>query len=405
MAKTFSANFGGGMNRLASPFLVRPTEVKLARNVDLETIGAVSKRKGYGLGLEVQSGKEVLGLHEYVISSSGAKYLLAIANNSGGTFAALKYATDPLSSFTAHGDANVASLLANAEYEFANFIDVCFIVGSTSSAFQQIFTIAGVLSGDYSATQYVSGAPNAKYIVQTKDRIFLANTSNSQSELFWSDLPTGSPGSWALTWTSTNNTRVETNDGEVISGLGANFNRVLIFKPNGIQKWDPDNEEMVKEKGDIGTTSHRSIKNIGQSTIFYKAGYGFYDYKQDEPELISRRIQDFIAATPGEYKPRAEADDRNYYATGGDITVGGRTYTNVLYHYDYLLSAWTVYENFGASVIAKFGPTDKKTLYFGGESDGKVYEMFSYTTTSTSTSTSSTSSTSSSTSSTSTTTT
>lgn len=417
MAKAANFNFGGGINRRASTFLTRPQEFMLGRNITLEQIGAMSKRRGYGNPLTVQSSKEILGLHEFTISSSGVKYLLAISNNSGDTNAVLKYATDPLSSFSAHGDSDCSSLLASAKYEFANFIDVCFIVGATSSTFQQIFTINGVADGAYSSTQYLSGAPNARYIVQANDRIYLAHTSNNQSELFWSDLPTGNTGSWSLTWTSTNNTRVETNDGETITGLGENFNRVLVFKPSSINKWDADNEQMVKEKGKIGSTSHRSIKNIGQSTIFYKAGNGFYDYRNDEPELISRRIDDFIGVVPPGRDIPAGADERYYYGILGNLTVGGRSYSNVMVEYDYLLSAWTVYDNFGGSVIAKFGPTDKKSFYMGGSSDGTVYELFSYTTTSTSTSStstsssstsstsSSTSSTSSSTSSTSTTTT
>ena len=411
MPKVANFNLSGGINRRASPFLVRPQEVELARNVTMEQIGAISKRRGYGLPITVQSGKEVLGLHEFTISSSGTTYLYAIANNSGDTAATLKYATDPLSTFTAHGDANTQTLLAGAKYEFANFIDVCFIVGSTSSAFQQIFTTAGILSGDYSATQYVSGAPNARYIIQAFDRILLCNTSDNQSQVFWSDLPGGSTGSWTLTWTSTNNLNIQTQDGDIIKGVGANFNRYLVFKQNSIHKIDPftldDVPDVVREKGNIGTTSHRSIKNVGQSTIFYRAGNGFYDYRNDEPELISRRIDDFVAAIPSGRDVPASADERYYYAMAGTLIVGGRTFTNVMFEYDYLLTAWTVYDNFGGSVIARFGPTDRKNFHFGGASDGTVYEMFSHTTTSTSTSstsssTSSTSSTSSSTSSTST---
>src|SRR3990167_9517412 len=101
MAKAFNSNLSGGINRLASPFLVRPSETQLARNVDLEKIGAMSKRRGYGSPVVIQSGKETLGLHEFVISSSGTLYLLTIANNSGDTNATLKYSPEPVSSFSA----------------------------------------------------------------------------------------------------------------------------------------------------------------------------------------------------------------------------------------------------------------------------------------------------------------
>lgn len=403
MAKSFVGNLGGGMNTRATPFLVQPTEILLGRNISLDQIGAISKRAGYGTAVVVQSGKKMLGLHEYVITSSGTIYLLAITNNAGDTNATLKYAQIIGDGFTAHADANTQTLLANANYEFANFVDACFIVGydDTTAAFEQFFTITGTVDGSYSSSLYMSGAPNAKYIIQSHDRIFIANTSNSSNELFWSDLPTGNPGSWALAWTSTNNTRVETNNGEQITGLGRNFNRVLVFKPSSIHKWDPDNEELVKEDGTIGSTHHRSIKNIGTATLFYKEGFGFYSYTQGEPQLISQKIDDWVQAIPRDTPVAAGVDARHYYAAVGSITLNNRTYSNVVLVYDTLLNAWSVLDNINASVIVNYGQGTAKTPHFGGKSDGSVYEMFSYTTTSTSSSTSSTSSTSSSTSSTS----
>ena len=389
-------NIAGGMNTRTSTLLVQPNEVQLARNVNLDQIGAIKKRYGYSTGLTIQADKEILGAFEFVITSSGAIYLLAISNNSGDTAAAMKYSTDFVS-FPAHGDSDCAALQKNAKFEFANFIDQCFITGysATDTTFQTIFTLAGVADGDYDATSYLSGAPNSKYIIQSHDRIFLANTSNSSNELFWSDLPTGSPGAWALTWTSTNNTRIETNDGEEVSGLGKNFNRVLVFKPSSIHKWDADNEEFIREKGNIGCTHHRSIANLRTSTMFYKEGYGFYEYTSgEEPKLISKKIDNWVLAIKSGQDVSANTDENNYYASIGDVTVDGRDYSDVVLQYNSLLGAWTVIDNVDASVIVKFGITDRKTLYFGGRSDGKIYELFSYTTTSTSTSSTSTSSTS-----------
>lgn len=401
--KFFQNNLGGGINSRTSVFLTKPNELELGRNVTLDQIGALTKRFGYGDATVLQSGKKVLGAHEFIITNTGAIYLLAITNNSGGTAAVLKYRSTPNGTFTAHPDADCSALQENAQYEFANFIDHCFIVGhsSTDSAFQQIFSLNGILDGDYDAVSLVSGAPNAKFIIQSHDRLFLVNTSNSSNEYFWSDLPEGTPGAWTLTWTSTNNNRVETNDGESLTGVGRNFNRVLLFKPSSIHKWDPDNEELVKETGNIGSTSHRSIKNIGGSTIFFKEGYGFYEYKGDEPTLLSRKIDSIIAAIPQGQDICAGTDEKSYFASIGDIIWNGRTYNNAWLEYNTILDTWTLNDGIDASVFVKFGETERKSFYFGGRSDGTIYEMFSHTTTSTSSTSSSTSSTSSSTSSTS----
>jgi hypothetical protein len=404
--KFFSSNLSGGMNTRTSTFVAKPTELILGRNIILDQIGSIRKRSGYGGGLTIQANKEILGLYEFVITTGSYKYLLAISNNSGDTNAVLKYSTDFLT-FTTHPDTDCSALLANAKYEFTNFLDKCFIVGATDSAFQGIFTLSGILNGDYDSTSFVTGAPNAKYIIQSNNRIILANTSNNGSEYFWSDYPDPSTG--ALTWTSTNYNRISTNDGEQITGLSKNFNRVLLFKPSSIYKWDPDGGGdtgvIVKETGNIGCTSHRSIVNLGGITIFFKEGYGFYSYENQEPTLISRKIDDWIhAIVPGQ-DVCAFTDGTTYYASIGDITLNGRTYNNVGVEFNSVLESWTIRDNLDASVIATFGDTDTKSFYFGSSSTGKVYQLFSHTTTSTSSTSSSTSSTSHSTSSTSTTTT
>jgi len=314
----------------------------------------------------------------------------------------MKYSSDFLT-FTTHPDSDLSALQENAKYEFANFIDLCFVAGYSAddSTFQQVFTISGILNGDYDASSFVTGAPNAKYIIQSNDRIFLVNTSNSSNEYFWSDLPAGSPGAWTLTWTSTNSNRVETNDGEELAGVGKNFNRVLLFKNSSIHKWDADNEQLIRESGSIGSTSHRSIKNLGGSTVFYRNGFGFYEYAGQEPFLISRKIDDWIGAISNVADVASFTDGTIYQASVGNITIDGRTYNNVAIEYNTVLESWVIKDNFGASVIATYGETDRKSFYMGSSSSGKVYEMFSHTTTSTSSTSSSTSSTSSSTSSTS----
>ena len=402
MVKFFQSNLSGGMNTRTSVFTVKPNELKLGRNVTLEQLGSIRKRSGYGGGITIQANKEILGLYEFVITSTGAKYLLAISNNSGDTAAVMKYSSDFLT-FTTHPDSDLSALQENAKYEFANFIDLCFVAGYSAddSTFQQVFTISGILNGDYDASSFVTGAPNAKYIIQSNDRIFLVNTSNSSNEYFWSDLPAGSPGAWTLTWTSTNSNRVETNDGEELAGVGKNFNRVLLFKNSSIHKWDADNEQLIRESGSIGSTSHRSIKNLGGSTVFYRNGFGFYEYAGQEPFLISRKIDDWIGAISNVADVASFTDGTIYQASVGNITIDGRTYNNVAIEYNTVLESWVIKDNFGASVIATYGETDRKSFYMGSSSSGKVYEMFSHTTTSTSSTSSSTSSTSSSTSSTS----
>jgi hypothetical protein len=396
MPKQFRGNLGRGMNTRTSPFVAQPGELILARNANFDQVGSIGKRFGYGTGWTIVANKKILGASEYSTSATNY-YLLVITNNSADTYAKLSYIPTGPTVYD-HPDANTQSLLANVDYEFANFLDASFIVGGHD---QQIFTITGILNGDYSDSRFTTGAPNAKYIIQSHNRIFLVNTSNGENEIFWSDLPTGTPGDWTLTWTSTNNTLVETNDGESLAGVGKNFNRVLLFKPSSIHKWDPDSEELVKEDGRIGCTSHRSIKNIGSSTIFYKERYGFYDYQQGEPQLISRKIDDWIAAIPQGTMPAAETDERHYLATVGSMTMNGRNYEGITFDYDYLLKSWSILDNIDGSVIVRYGSGNAKSFYFGNKTTGVVHDMFSYTYTTTSTSTSSTSSTSISTSSTS----
>ena len=133
MSKFFQNNLGGGINTKTSSFLAKPNELELGRNISLNQIGSIKKRFGFGDANVLQASKKVLGAYEFVITNTGAKYLIAITNNSGGTNAVLKYRTTPNGTFTVHLDADCSALQANTEFEFSNFITGVYSVAFTQS--------------------------------------------------------------------------------------------------------------------------------------------------------------------------------------------------------------------------------------------------------------------------------
>ena len=99
-------------------------------------------------------------------------------------------------------------------------------------------------------------------------------------------------------WVGNNAVDVQSNDGDVITGLGENSNRLLIFKRNSLFRWNGVSEP-EKVKGAPGTTSQRSIVTMKSLPItIYFANVdgqaGLYAYDGRSTVLITRKILDYI---------------------------------------------------------------------------------------------------------------
>ena len=99
-------------------------------------------------------------------------------------------------------------------------------------------------------------------------------------------------------WVGSNWLDVGTDDNDFITQLGDNDDRLLIFKQFSLWRYNFTSLQKVKDA--VGTTSGKSVVNIGRYTFYFHGSNantrktGFYSYDGAQSQLISRAIQPYI---------------------------------------------------------------------------------------------------------------
>lgn len=134
-------------------------------------------------------------------------------------------------------------------------------------------------------------AKNEYFISEIKSDFNLVLTTDLEDTLTNEDFFVG--GNWF---------DVATNDNNVITGLGENNDRLLVFKQDSLFRFNPPpSASLVKIKGVPGTTSQESVVNINEHTYYFHRT-GIWRTNGVTAELLSRPIQDYIdAISPDSY--------------------------------------------------------------------------------------------------------
>jgi hypothetical protein len=342
MANKLFFNFSGGMNRKTSPLIIKDEECELLVNFHLDKVGALTKRKGYTqFASQPAAGKTINGLYQY----KGVIYY-----NNSGTWTAAK-----------------SDDTAGKKTFFVSFIDYVLrtngadVVGSSAD---------GVSWGTTNCPTVIT----PKYCAVFQDRIYVANGVSSNRSRFWfSSLPSGG----AVTWTTADDwVDVNPDDGDQITALENNGNRLLIFKNRALYRWTYGQVEPDRLIG-VGTSAQACVKtNLDVGITFFANQQGVYAYAGGRPKLLSRKIQDIIDAVSDWTEVYAEVDEDHYYLSVGDITLEGRTYSNVVLNYHISLDAWSMYSMASpVKMMARLIETAPVQNVYFGSTDGKTYKL------------------------------
>lgn len=231
------------------------------------------------------------------------------------------------------------------------------------------------------------GSNTCTISIEWLDRVYLAGDTNEPSRLYYSSTPT----SGAISWTSGNGfLDVEPEDGGgSITGLGKVPGYLLIFKERTLKRWNFDSafpETLIQ----IGTPIQESIINAGGLCAFFSSSSrearGFYVTNGDRPVPIShdriRNIKKWIDAIPqaNEVNIAGWGDARSFYWSIGDVTVDGRTFSNVVVRWNRILDQWSIHTyptqiTRFASFVDRRDLNDIKTITVAGDDDGNVIEL------------------------------
>ena len=304
-------DFSGGVNRAVSRFLQADNELKAVENGEFIEVGSISKVRGYSQrGSTINPGYNVLGLFS-AYKTDGTQKQIAVVD---GASSSDVYTFNPTTNtWTPH----ILSLSTGSKAEFQSFLDGFFMVNFTEATRFNNFSA-------WSTSTNVTNAPKAKYVQLYLTRLYLAYTVSGgttyPSRIYYSDLPTGTPMtiSWNITDGTGNYFDVDTDNGDVIMGLGENSSRLLVFKENSLYRYDTNTLGVVP--GSPGTTSSRSIKNLLGWTLFLHSS-GIWGYDGTSSRILSRQIQEIIdgISTKNLTNACAKTSGDHYYVYLGDI--------------------------------------------------------------------------------------
>lgn len=357
-----------------SPLLMRDSEAELILNYHLDNVGALTKRNGMSeFGAAVGGSGRIRGLFQFNDSSAGTNIKLAVRDNTGGTNGVIAY----YSGGTWNNGLITDTAAKNTR--FCTFVDYVFRTNGAD-------VVASSANGSTWGTTNCPTVITPKFCAVFQDRVYVAHggTSN-RSRLWFSSLPSAG----AITWDTANDwVDINPDDGEEITGLENNGNRLIIYKGNSMYRWSFGQVEPDRIIG-VGTYAQESIKtNFDLGVTFFANPHGVYAYTTGRPKLISRKIQPLIDVVEDWADICAEVDDDHYYLSVGRLvtpgginnstTLGTKTYSNVVLVYHVSLDAWTMYTmGRRITVMSQWTPNDDKIqkIMVGTTSVGTVYQL------------------------------
>lgn len=364
-------DLSGGLQIKSNVYLMEQNQLLRAQNVISPTIGSLTKRLGYTqIGAQISSGKNILMNTEFQYGTTPTRKHIVAVN------------TDLYVDVTGTWTAQSQSLTADAKGRAVDFVDHLFYVNLSDAT-------RSYNGSSWSTSTNVTSAPKAKFVESYRDRVYIAYTDVSgtvyPSRVYFSSLPSSSN---AITWDTTNDWFfVETNDGDVITGLAKNKVYLIIFKENSMHRYDgtQNSTNLRPISWQLGAVSQESIV-VDENIILFYSRKGVCLFSGSKPQVISRAIQPII--------------DRVNQANLGDICAGMRgdhyvcyvgtltsalpgdagALTNVIIKYDISQNSWT-YDTIpdAPRAWANYISSGERLLSFG-DSNGEVFTWDSGTT-------------------------
>lgn len=324
-------------------------------NTVLDSVGSIQERKGYTkllttkLGAATQNGKAFY-------KSDGTKQLIY------GT------ATNLYRYDNAGGSTSLGSGYTAAQWDFDIYNDTFYAVNGTS-----------MLAWSGSALSTVSGAPTSpQYFRIHKNRSWIA----SGSTLYFSDA--GAPTSFPVG----NLININTNDGQVITGLETLLDSLIVFKTDSI--WvitgEPlgvgnntaiGNLVMRRANSDVGCASYKTIWKVG-SEIIFAAITGIYTFSNYKSTLISQSVnstfkQGMNTAAINQMWGCYSAVEKKYLL---GFAASGSNTPNQVICYDLIQYKYTLWDDHPGAWATNFRFTQVDAVVMGDAAQGNIYQLF-----------------------------
>jgi len=332
-----------------------------------KNLGRAVVREGTSLiGAQIVNSQEILGLHQFCLSS-GTKHFLTVVN--GASNSALYRLV------TATWTTESISGVKDIKHRFLTYLDTVMVLDGTnhtSSADGNTWVTTG-------GNLDIGDCPAGKYALEWHDKVFVAGVTGNLDRLYYSSIPTAG----VISWTTGNGyIDIEPYEGQgSITGLGKVPGYVLIFKERALKRWN-GSSTFPDDLSTIGASSQESIV-LGKRTCYFfsasgKESIGFYETNGESTLKISRPIQTIVEAiSSSTYNSVAGYSDGEIVMWSiGDITFEEIVYNNVVVIYHIDSRTWACL-SFPTEFKVFCQYIDGTTLKIAaGNDDGEIIEIF-----------------------------
>lgn len=359
-------NNTGGLNDGSNPTAIKDNQSPDLQNAIFTIGGEISKRQGFSnINSSAISATAVFTGITFYKLSDGSRFLVAnVADTGNDKYYKMDYAGGtggPDGTWDDITGSLTPSFGANDGSDYATALDVLVIEDGIDSTPPDQWTGTGDAID-------LSNAPNSRYVEYHKNHLFTAGNDTNASQVAFSSICTTS-SNCLESWTVTDVFNVETNDGQVVTGLKSGLDALYIWKQESIWRLSGNSrdrfvlEQMVI---DIGTCSNSSIAVINNKFIFttcqgdiavYDGGLNVQFISTNIDQSITNLNQDRFD------KSIAVAFDEDYYLS---TSAAGAGTHNRIFIFNTQFQAWTKFIGIDANAMTVYETgTLEHALAFG----------------------------------------
>lgn len=348
----------GGLNDSFDPTAIEPAEASDLQNVVFTTGGAIKKRDGFSRlnsSASPTSSGVTTGGHFYKLSS-GTRYLVRLVNDaSGDLIQKMDYGAGTAGPDGTWDDITGATAIAvgnDSQGDFTQAFDTLIIEDGVNTTAPLKWTGSG------NAAALGGSPPEATMVEYHKNHLWSAGDTDTRSRVVFSNICTTS-STCLETYTATDFFELDTNDGQVVTGLKSGLDCLYVWKTSsiwricGASRDTFTQEQMVR---DIGTNSNSSITVINNQFLFKTqlGDYAVYDGGINV-KIISSKIEGTLTALNLNRIDAVRAvafddgtGDQDYYVCE---TASGATTHNRVLLYDTFHQAWTKFTGLNCNAL------------------------------------------------------
>ena len=363
----------GGLNNGADPTAVADNEASDLDNVVFTTSGAIKKREGFS-HLNSSASPTSAGVSTggtMYRQSDGDRFLVRLVNDSSGDLIQkMDYGVGTAGPDGTWDDITGATAIAvgtDNQGDFTQAFDTLVIEDGVNT------TAPFKWTGSGNAAALGGSPPSATMVEYHKNHLWSAGDSSNRSRVSFSNICTTS-SSCIETYTATDFFELDTNDGQVVTGLKSGLDCLYVWKTSSIWRLCGSSrdtftqEQMVR---DIGTTSNNAIAVINNQFLFktHLGDYAVYDGGINV-QILSTKIEGTLGSLNLDRIDDVRAvafddgtGDQDYYAC--ETFAGASTHNRVLV-YDTFHKAWTKFSGINCNALWTYEVgTSESAIAFG----------------------------------------